>query len=110
MINDNGLVITKYVPELEKRKVMFVHDVAKIPDTVISAFHVLCDIYSPPVKNAALFFTLDVPEEQEPLSVNALHDYVEERLYQLWKNGLVKDKIQPLIARMTDTVLYINTN
>uniref|UniRef100_A0A336LD71 CSON008516 protein n=1 Tax=Culicoides sonorensis TaxID=179676 RepID=A0A336LD71_CULSO len=105
VIKDYGTLIDKYKPILENKRVMLVEDVQLIPAAVAPAFHVFCDTSSPVVKKSAIIFTLHADEDQIPKVKNELYDYVENRLSELWKDGVHKDKIQPLITRMTDNVL-----
>lgn len=107
-IKDYGILIEKYRPVLEEKRVMIVRDVHTVPASVAPVFHVFCDTTGPVVKKSAIFFTMEMQEDEIPLTRNALYQSVEKRLETLWKNGVDKDKIQPLITRMTENVLHIN--
>ncbi|XP_063700586.1 uncharacterized protein LOC134830903 [Culicoides brevitarsis] len=107
VIDDYGKLIEKYKPKLEIQRIMIVKDIQEIPAPVSRAFHFFCDTTSPIVKKSVYFFTMQMSEMEIPSNKNALYETVENRLRELWKSGVDKDKIQPLIARVTDNVLYM---
>ena len=60
---DHSKLILKFKDELEKRKIMIINDVDKLPITVIPSLHSFCDIYNPLVDKSIIFLTIHVPQE-----------------------------------------------
>lgn len=108
MIKDFGVAISAYREQLKQSIVMFVHEIQKIPPKVVEAFHTFCDKQSPLVEQSIILFSLEL-ENTKTEDRAALYDVVEERLTEQWKNSVPVNKIQPLLARMTETVLFLET-
>lgn len=100
--NDYGLFLKKYQSEIEKRKVMVIFNLQDIPPVTAQAFHHLCDEINPLVREAAYVFTLQVSGEDE--SPSKVADRV---LTSLWNNTLSTDKLDPLMVRIADIVLFV---
>lgn len=107
VVKNYGLLIEKYRPILETKRVMVVKDVQNVPAPVSPVFHSFCDTSAPVVKRAAIFFTMQMDEDEIPSSYNDLIVKVEKDLQTLWKDGVDVDKIMPLITRMTVNVLPV---
>lgn len=107
VVKNYGILIKKYKKILEERRVMIVKDVQNVPPLVSPVFHAFCDTTSPVVKKSALFFTMEMTDDEISLEYNDLLEVVENRLSALWKSGVDKDKLQPLITRLTDNVLPV---
>lgn len=59
---DHTKLILKFKVELEKRKIMIINDIDKVPINVIPSLHSFCDTYNPLVAKSIIFFTIHVPE------------------------------------------------
>lgn len=106
MISDYGRVIAEFKSRLEDARVMVVHDVHKINSKVVEAFHTICDKETPLVRKSIIVFTFPVPAGTST-NTNELYDFVEEQLTKLWKSSVSRNKIQPLLARMTENILFL---
>jgi len=101
--SDYGHVINKYKPELEKRAVMIVKNLDKVPGEVAQAFHSMCDEYTPLVDRTAFFFTMKVDSLENSETDLQL---VEDILRRNW-NDLEDDIFYPLFTRISSMVLKV---
>lgn len=108
MIKDYGVAISTYREQLEKSVVMFVHGIQDISGKVIEAFHTFCDKQTPLVKQSLIFFSLELKNSKKIKSINELNEKVEDELTEMWKKYVPHNKIQPLLSRMTETILYLD--
>jgi len=108
MIADYGLAIEKYRRQIEHSVVMFVHSIEDIPGEVVQAFHTFCDKQTPMVDRSIYLFTLELKSAKN-LAIGEIYDLVEDTLTEKWSKYLPRNKIQPLLSRMTETVLYLKT-
>lgn len=70
------------------------------------ALHTICDTYSPLVEDAVIFLTL------RTFNTTAVRNSVElatDTLYDLWSKELGDNELDPLITRVTDQVLLLNS-
>jgi hypothetical protein len=105
LVEDYGILLDEYSPMVEERCVMIVKDLHKIPGTVAQSFHWFCDTVTPLVDKAVYLFTMKVSgvghAKDNPYTL------AEKELRRLWNAELDEDKLMPLIARITDTVMVI---
>lgn len=59
---DHTKLILKFKGELEKREIMIINDIDKVPITVIPSLHSFCDTFNPLVAKSIIFFTIHVPQ------------------------------------------------
>ncbi|XP_045501352.1 uncharacterized protein LOC123698654 [Colias croceus] len=98
-------LINQYRDTVEKRGVLLVKDIEKVPSNLAMAFHYYCDEYNPLVKKSAIFFTLNVAE-CSTLDQKPTHEYIERCLKTKWKE-IQKDKIGPLLTRVVNIVVDV---
>lgn len=103
LIEDYGLFMETYKHDIEKKKVMIVLDLHEIPAVVAQTFHTLCDVENPLVSEAAFLFTMQIDknEKQKPTTI------AEKHLKILWRDSLDIDIMDPLITRVTNSVLLV---
>lgn len=99
--DDYGYLIEKHRSDLDKRKVMVVKNLHKMPGKVAQYLHSFCDEYNPLVDRAVYILTLKVDSYVK----SELHT-AEKVLNELW--GDLKGDIRvALITRVTSTVIKI---
>lgn len=105
MEKDYGVAIAKFKPEIVKAGVLLVSDLNLISPIVAQAFHSICDSVSPLVANSVIFLTMHVDDKVSGLNNMEI---AENQLKSNW-NVLHQDKLQPLLARVTEQVLLLNS-
>lgn len=101
---DYGYVIDRYKLELEKKSIMIVKDLNKIPGQVAQAFHSLCDEFTPLVPRTLYLFTINI--ENVKYNYSSDLELVEKILKNNWSD-LDDDIFYPLITRITSIILRI---
>lgn len=102
LMEDYGIFIDKYKPELERKNVMIIKNLDEVPWPVVGAFHSICDEYTPLVGQSVIVFTIkveDFPEDELK--------FVETMLKHKW-SGLREDHFDPLFARISGMILKIH--
>jgi hypothetical protein len=92
------------------RTAVLVLNVELLPAQASLLFYEYCDNENAPYKDAAIMFTVRLPEEPssslEPYKAEGL---VGEYLNKMWGKQVDKpDEIPPLVSRVTDTVVLVN--
>lgn len=103
IVNDYGKIISRYRGDLEKRGLMIVRNLEKVPGASAQAFHSFCDDYNPVVKKALILFTLKVEKLPEGYPMK----FVENFLLKLWNDIGKDDKFYPLFTRISSTILPV---
>ncbi|KAF5294609.1 hypothetical protein FQR65_LT10715 [Abscondita terminalis] len=101
--SDYGYIISKYKPELEKRSIMIVKNLDKIPGAVAQAFHSICDEFTPLVGKSLIIFTMQV---KSTTTNKSDFEIVEDILKRSWRE-LDDDIFYPLFTRITSIILRI---
>jgi hypothetical protein len=105
LVEDYGILLHEYRPKVEERCAMIVKDLHKIPGTVAQSFHWFCDTVTPLVHKAVYLFTMKVSRVGH--AKDNPYILAEKELKRTWNGQLDEDKLIPLIARITDTVMMI---
>lgn len=106
VLRDYGEAISKLKVLMEKSHVMLITKFNEIPPLSARAFHTICDTETPFVDKA--FVILAMPVDSNLLDGKKPTAKAEITLRNLWKDAMKRDIMDPLIARVTDNVLYIN--
>jgi hypothetical protein len=107
MKQDYGSALAKYKEPLEESSILVVYDLDDVPGVAAQAFHTICDTYNPLVEKAIILLTLRVTKNQINATENA-NEIAEMKLKQGWVD-LADDKLEPLIARVTDQVFVLKS-
>ncbi|XP_067010965.2 uncharacterized protein TORIP isoform X2 [Anabrus simplex] len=102
-LEDYGVFTDQFRSSMERIGVMIVNNLQEIPATIAQTFHTFCDEVNPLVEKAVYFFTLRTTSTSRKSPV----EVAEETLTSLWKNHLDRDRMDPLIVRMTSEVVVI---
>jgi hypothetical protein len=105
LVEDYGILLEEYSPMVEERCTMIVKNLHKIPGIVAQSFHWFCDTVTPLVDKAVYLFTMKIPGVGH--AKDSPYTLAENELRRLWNAQLDEDKLTPLIARITDTVMII---
>nr|QVU02388.1 polyprotein 1ab [Alphamesonivirus sp.] len=100
--------LLEYRPLLVKQKVMFINDIDLIHHNVSSSLFTIFDQYGPLVPDAFVIATLKHKRQKLQYAQSKVTptEIVEKILNENWRT-LKKDVREPLIVRITDTVLAV---
>ncbi|KAH8322620.1 hypothetical protein KR059_001515 [Drosophila kikkawai] len=105
-LDNSALAIERFKAKVKDGKVFLIVNLNEIAPNGARALHTICDTYSPIVEDAVIFLTL------RTFNTTAARNSVElatDTLYDLWSKELRDNELDPLIARVTDQVLLLNS-
>ncbi|EDV41102.1 uncharacterized protein Dana_GF10850 [Drosophila ananassae] len=104
---DYGLAIERFKAKVNKgSKVFLIVNLNELPPNGARALHTICDVYSPLVEDAVIFLTLRAARTRSAKNSVTL---AMDTLYKLWEKELRDNELDPLLARVTDQVLHLNS-
>ena len=105
MQRDYGNVLVTYGRKLKSHRIMVVHNVHLLSENVAPAFHTICDTENPLIRPAAIYFTMEIPEDSNVDSGNL--DRLAIRILEKQWSELPSHVLEPLITRITNQVLLV---
>ncbi|XP_017021209.1 uncharacterized protein TORIP [Drosophila kikkawai] len=105
-LDNSALAIERFKAKVKDGKVFLIVNLNEIAPNGARALHTICDTYSPIVEDAVIFLTL------RTFNTTAARNSVElatDTLYDLWSKELHDNELDPLITRVTDQVLHLNS-
>ncbi|TMW47159.1 hypothetical protein DOY81_007777 [Sarcophaga bullata] len=102
---DYGHVIEKFKSKLKESNVFLIVNLNEIPAEAARALHTICDTHSPIAKNMVIFLTLTIPPDAKGTAVLK----AENVLFEMWSPKLDRNELDPLITRVTDQVIPLQT-
>lgn len=106
-IQDYGHIIDKYRSTIREGNVILIANVNEIPGTAAKALHAVCDTEQPMVKRVIILLSLSV---QRRNGNEKIIDVAENTLRQLWGSSMKPYELDPLITRVTDQVLLVQSD
>ncbi|KAH8239790.1 hypothetical protein KR032_007968 [Drosophila birchii] len=105
-LDNYGLAIERFKAKVKDGKVFLIVNLNEIAPNGARALHTICDTYSPIVEDAVIFLTLRTFNTTAARNSVAL---ATDTLYDLWSKELSDNELDPLITRVTDQVLHLNS-
>lgn len=106
-LKDYGYVVDQYKKTVKEGNVILIANVNEIPGEGAKALHWICDTVSFMVKKVIILLSLTV--EQIGSSERVI-DVAENALKKLWQDKMEPNELEPLITRVTDQVLLLQSN
>ncbi|KAI8117272.1 hypothetical protein FF38_03443 [Lucilia cuprina] len=103
--DDYGFAIQKYKAKIKEGNVILIANLNEIPAEAARALHTICDTHSPIAKDVVIFLTLTLSVEAEG-SATAKAEYTLE---EMWGSKLIRSELDPLITRVTDQVVVLQS-
>uniref|UniRef100_A0A1A9W757 Uncharacterized protein n=1 Tax=Glossina brevipalpis TaxID=37001 RepID=A0A1A9W757_9MUSC len=104
VIEDYGKIIEWCKKKIEDSNVILIGNLNEVPAEAAESLHVICDTENPIRKDLVVFLTLEVPVIKNEEEVQAI---TEETLNKMWGPKLPDPILQPLITRVTDSVMNV---
>lgn len=106
-LKDYGYVIDQYKKTVKEGNVILIANVNEIPGEVAKALHTICDTVTFMVKKVIILLSLTV---EQIGSNERVIDVAENALKKLWQDKMEPNELEPLITRVTDQVLLLQSN
>ncbi|XP_034657963.1 uncharacterized protein LOC117894825 isoform X1 [Drosophila subobscura] len=103
---DYGFAIEQFKKKLQEGNVFLIVNLNEIPPRSARALHPICDTYNPIAADAVIFLTLHTSSTTD--TGNSV-ELARQTLYELWGTQLQDNELEPLITRVTDQVLHLNS-
>lgn len=101
---DYGVVIDKYKKTAKEGNVVMITNLNEIPADAARALHAICDRESPIFRKVVILLSLTSDHNGgRPI------DIAEDALYNLWEGKILENELGPLIARVTDEVILLQS-
>ncbi|XP_055845057.1 uncharacterized protein LOC129911325 [Episyrphus balteatus] len=105
-IEDYGHVIATYKDTIKEGNVILIANINEIPGEAAKALHAICDTVTPLVKKVIILLSLTAERRN---SNEKIIDTAENALRKLWQDKIKPNELDPIITRVTDQVLLLQS-